>query len=81
MKAREKPRPYKWDGFEQLALLVSATNAWLIGQEKFIAKHAFNKLVSVFPELFTRADMPTTTIVPGNDPQYAVASVEDAKVS
>lgn len=68
MKAREKP-PYKWDGFEQLAVLIAATNAWLIGQRNFVAKHAFSKLSTAYPELFTRQEMPQTTICPGNDPE------------
>ena len=69
LKAREKPRAYKWDGFEQLALLLAAANAYLIGQNGFVAKHAFNKLASTFPTLLTVKDMPTTVIVPGNDPE------------
>lgn len=69
-KARERPRAYRWDGFEQLAVLISATNAWLDGQERFQARHAFNKLATVFPVMLTKAEMPTTRIVPGNDPQY-----------
>jgi len=68
LKAREKPRAYKWDGFEQLAVLIAAANAWLIGQDRFVAKHAFNKLSTVYPELLASADMPTSFIVPGNDP-------------
>jgi hypothetical protein len=68
MKAREKPRAYKWDGFEQLALLIAATNAWLIGQDNFTPRYAFNKLAKTFPILFTAQEMPKTTIVPGNDP-------------
>jgi len=34
-----------------------------------VAKHAFNKLASTFPTLLTVKDMPTTVIVPGNDPE------------
>lgn len=81
IKSREKPRAYKWDGFEQLALLIAATNAWLIGQDKFVAKHAFNKTASTFPRLFTVKEMPTTTIVPGNNPELDARPVEDAELS
>jgi len=81
IKSREKPRAYKWDGFEQLALLIAATNAWLIGQDRFMAKHAFNKTATTFPTLFTVKDMPTASIVPGNDPQYDVAPVLQEEVS
>jgi hypothetical protein len=81
LKSREKPRPYRWDGFEQLALLMAATNAWLIGQDKFRAKDAFNKTATTFPTLFTVKDMPTTLIVPGNNPELDARPAEDAELS
>lgn len=59
---------HRWDGFQQLALLITASNAWLIGDEDYKPNVTFNKLSTVFPELFTKEDMPTTFIVPGNDP-------------
>ncbi len=60
---------YKWDGFEQLALLIGAANAWLVDDRGYKASLTFNKLTSkYFPELHTRKSMPTTLIVPGNDP-------------
>ena len=65
LKRAEK---YKWDGFEQLAVLMAAANAWLIGQERFVPKHAFNKLMArSFPELLTKAEMPKSTVCPGNE--------------
>jgi len=78
MLARQKPRPYKWDGLEQLAVLIAAANAWLMGQENFVARNAFNKTSKAFPSLLPRKDMPTTYIVPGNDPALDdVAKPED----
>lgn len=59
---------YRWDGFEQLALLISAANAWLVGETDYKAAFTFNKLNSKhYPELLTFKQMPTTVIVPGND--------------
>lgn len=58
---------HKWDGFELLALLISATNAWLLGLENYKAGPVFNKLSSRhFPELVTKDQMPLTRVVPGN---------------
>jgi hypothetical protein len=60
---------YRWDGFEQLAVLITATNAWLLGIDDYKAGLTFNKLASkVYPELMKASEMPTTKIVPGNDP-------------
>lgn len=58
---------YRWDGFEQLAVLIAAANAWLLGSERFVAKHAFSKLAVAYPTLLTKAEMPTTSLVPGNN--------------
>lgn len=63
LKRAEK---YKWDGFEQLAVLIAAANAWLRGQERFVARNAFTKLSKTFPILLTKDEMPTTVVVPGN---------------
>ena len=61
---------YRWDGFEQLAVLITAANAWLLGQgDDYKAGLTFNKLsAKVFPELVKATQMPTTVIVPGNNP-------------
>lgn len=59
---------YKWDGFEQLAVLIATANAWLVGQDSFTPRTAFSKLAKTYPRLLTREEMPTTFIVPGNDP-------------
>lgn len=60
---------HKWDGFEQLALLITAANAWLIGNEDYRAGSTFNRMSTMFPRLVTKAQMPETRIVPGNDPK------------
>lgn len=65
LRAREK---YKWDGFEMLALLIATVNAWLTGHERFVARTAFSKLSKSYPVLLTQAELPTTEIVPGNNP-------------
>lgn len=62
--------PHRWDGFEQLAVLFTATNAWLRGDTGYKPGLTFSKLSSTFPELVKRDQMPVTVIVPGNDPQY-----------
>lgn len=69
MKSNPSRGPrYKWDGFEQLALLISAANAWLLGDEDYKAGMIFNRLTSHhFPTLLTAEQMPTTVLVPGND--------------
>lgn len=61
---------HRFDGFEVLALLLAATNAWLRGDDEFKAGLTFNKTSKTFPELMKRSEMPVTVIVPGNDPQY-----------
>lgn len=73
MKAAEKP-PYKWDGFEQLAVLIATANAYLQGHDSFSPKTAFNKLTAKhFPELVSLSEMPKTMIVAGNDPDPTLA--------
>lgn len=57
---------YKWDGFEQLAVLIAAANAWLLGSTSFKPKSAFSKLAKRFPKLEPPSAMPTTVLVPGN---------------
>jgi hypothetical protein len=61
---------HRFDGFEVLAMLIAATNAWLRGDTEYRAGLTFNKLSKTYPELAKRAEMPLTVIVPGNDPQY-----------
>lgn len=78
LKARDflslqRAAKYKWDGFEQLAVLIATANAWLINQENFVPKTAFNKISKSYPQLLTREEMPKTVIVPGNDPDPALA--------
>lgn len=66
---RSGVRRHRWDGFEQLALLLAAANSWLLGETDYKAALIFNKLNSKhFPRLLRRDEMPTTVIVPGNDP-------------
>lgn len=57
---------YKWDGLEQLAVLIATVNAWLMGQDKFVAKDAFKKLSKTYPQLLTAAELPVTVLTPGN---------------
>lgn len=57
---------YKWDGFEQLGLLISAVNAWLLGIDSFKAKGAFTKTQAKFPELVGPDKLPKTLLTPGN---------------
>lgn len=58
---------YSWDGFEQLAVMIATVNAWLIGQERFTPKSAFNKLsAKQYPALLTKDELPTTILTPGN---------------
>lgn len=67
--AMKRADKYKWDGFEQLAVLIAAANAWLTGQgEDYKARSVFGKLSTSFPRLRLFSEMPKTTIVPGNDP-------------
>jgi hypothetical protein len=60
---------YKWDGFEQLAVLIACANAFLLGIP-FVPKHAFNKLAQKqkWPELIKASQLPETMLVPGNMP-------------
>lgn len=69
--ALQKAAKHKWDGFEQLGLLIAACNAWLVKSESFRARNAFNKTHTKFPELVSKETLPTTEIVPGNDPQLS----------
>lgn len=70
---------HRWDGFEQLALLLAAANAWLLGDVDYKASLTFNKLNSRhYPRLLRRDEMPTTVIVPGNDPSR-VTTLPDAE--
>lgn len=67
MRKQEKP-PYKWNGFELLGLLIQTWNAWLMGQEKFVAKAAHTSAVGkAFPQLIKRAELPKTFVVPGHN--------------
>lgn len=69
MRKEEKPTPYKWNGFELLGLLIMTSNAWLTGQENFVAKRAHAGVAGKkFPELITKEKLPKSMIVPGNDP-------------
>lgn len=64
IKSREK---HKWDGYELLAVLIAAANAWLLGQTAFKPKEAFNKVTSrKFPVLLTQAELPKSIVTPGN---------------
>lgn len=66
---KEGKPPYKWNGFELLGLLITTVNAWLLGQESFVAKRAHTTAVGkAFPQLLRKEELPTTAIVPGNDP-------------
>jgi len=66
--AIQKQAKHKWDGFEQLGLLIAAVNAWLMGAEGFKARGAFTKTHKMFPELIKAQELPTTVLTPGNDP-------------
>lgn len=73
LKSREK---YRWDGYEQLAVLIAAANAWLTGQgEGYKAALVFKKLSTVYPRLYKASEMPSTIIVPGNDPALAAKNL------
>lgn len=79
LKVREfisiKGKTHKWDGFEVLAVLIAAANAWLTGNgASYKASSDFNKLSTTFPKLVTAASMPVTAIVPGNDPSLDARS-------
>lgn len=80
LKVREfislKSKTHKWDGFEQLAVLITATNAWLSGQGKeYRPLLTFNKLSTTYPQLMSSDQMPKTVIVPGNDPNLDARSL------
>lgn len=80
LKVREfisiKGKTHKWDGFEVLAVLIAAANAWLTGNgASYRASSDFNKLSTTFPKLVTAESMPKTTIVPGNDPALDARSL------
>lgn len=57
---------YRWDGFEQLGVLIAACNAWLQGLENWQPKRAFNKLSKTFPKLIVKSKLPKTILTPGN---------------
>lgn len=56
--SRRKWEKYPWDGFEQLGLLITAVNAWLLGDEKYRAGSAFTKASKVFPRLIPKSQLP-----------------------
>lgn len=57
--SRRKMEGYSWDGFEQLALLIAAANAWLHKLDRWDPKRAFNKMMAVkFPQLTAFKDLP-----------------------
>lgn len=71
-----KGKTHRWDGFEMLALLIAATNAWLTGNgASYKAASDFNKLSTRFPNLVKATDMPVTIIVPANDPSLDARSL------
>jgi hypothetical protein len=56
--SRRKWEKYAWDGFELLGLLITAVNAWLLGDEKYRAGSAFTKQATKFPRLVPRDQLP-----------------------
>ncbi len=68
--AMQRRGKYKWDGFEQLAVLIACANSWLLGSKNFAPKHAFNKLAvkQKWPQLIKASQLPETFLVPGNTP-------------
>lgn len=60
---------YKWDGFEQLAVLIACANSWLLGID-FAPKSAFNRTAvkQKWPALIKADQLPETFLVPGNRP-------------
>lgn len=67
----QKAAHYKWNGLEQLGLLIQAVNAWLLGAEGFKARGAFTKTHKMFPELVRATQLPKTVLTPGNDPELS----------
>lgn len=56
--ARRKMERYPWDGLEQLGVLITAVNAWLIGSERYRAGGSFTLLSKKFPELLDKDQIP-----------------------
>lgn len=68
--AMQRRAAYKWDGFEQLAVLIACANSWLMGLKNFSPKSAFNKTAvkQKWPDLVKASQLPETILVPGNTP-------------
>lgn len=66
LSVKKHAEKYKWDGFEQLAVLIATVNAWLMGAEGFKAGTAFRKTATKFPQLIERSKMPKSVLTPGN---------------
>lgn len=57
--AQMKGRKYKWDGFEQLAFVITAANAWFLRDEDYLPAKAWDvRAPKRFPELIRKAQIP-----------------------
>lgn len=55
---RRAAEKYPWDGFEQLAVLITAVNAYLLQDERYNPARAWTRTAKTFPQLLAKGMLP-----------------------